>query len=58
MPNSPNIMRILCRQQEELLMRDLGREESNIVQLAQGNADKEGYEGLLLKNDGNATRKY
>ena len=39
-------------------MRDLGREESNIVQLAQGNADKEGYEGLLLKNDGNATQKY
>ena len=51
-------MRILCRQQEELLMRDLGREESNIVQLAQGNADKEGYKGLLLKNDGNATQKY
>ena len=39
-------------------MRDLEREESNIVQLAQGNADKEGYEGLLLKNDGNATQKY
>ena len=58
MPNSPNIMRILCRQQEELLTRDLGREESNIVQLAQGNADKEGYEGLLHKNDGNAAQKY
>ena len=39
-------------------MRDLRREESNIVQLAQGNADKEGYEGLQLNNDGNATQKY